>query len=390
MRSDIRVTFMVLFSMIFLVVACSNKETEDNLSDGIKKDSDLAGEKNQTEEELIAIPTKMEEILQYWPAEEWKRTSPESVGMDSALLQDMFDFIEKENIPMEGLLVVKDGYIVAEKYGGEYNQEVLHPIYSVTKSITSALVGVAIEQGKINSVDDKVLNYLDDAKIENKNNWVEGLSIKRLLTMRSGIDFPEQTKRGFYQSDTWNQFMQAEDPAYFIMNRPIRKEPDFWNYSTGDARVVSKVVQVATGQSLSDFARIHLFKPMGITDVEWPVDQSGTSYGGTGIMMKPRDIAKIGYLYLRNGRWEDKQIFPKGWVDESTKPYGDTNQNFDGDKYGYFLWLKSILGFNTFRGMGLYGQYMVIVPDLNLVVVQTSSGMDVDPLLEKYIIPSIR
>jgi CubicO group peptidase (beta-lactamase class C family) len=94
-------------------------------------------------------------------------------------------------------------------------------------------------------------------------------------------------------------------------------------------------------------------------------------------------------LYVNDGQWEGQQILPKGWGEESTQPYGDTNLNFDGDKYGYFFWLKPINGFRTYRAMGLYGQYMVVVPDLKLVVVQTSSGMDVDPLLEKYIIPAV-
>lgn len=350
-----RISFILIIIIIFFTTACSKNETK---------------------------------IENYWPTEKWRETTPESVGMDSSIFVDMFKQIEKDNIPMEGFLVIKDGYIVAEKYGGKYDKDTLHPIYSITKSITSGLVGIAIKQGYISSVDDKVVNYLRDDKLTKVNEWKKELTIKDFLTMKSGIDFPEQTQKGFYQSNTWKEFMGGEDPAYYILNRPIRENPNSWNYSTGDARVVSKIVQEATGVKLSDFAKEYLFQPLGISDIEWPYDQSGTSFGGTGVMMKPRDIAKIGYLFLNDGIWEGKQILPKGWVEESTQPYADTNHNFDGDNYGYFFWLKQINGFNTFRGMGLYGQYMVVIPELNLVVVQTSSGMDVDPLLEKYIIPN--
>nr|WP_245251722.1 serine hydrolase [Virgibacillus litoralis] len=291
---------------------------------------------------------------------------------------------------MEGFIVVKDGYIVAEKYGGKYSEETPHPIYSVTKSLTSALVGIAMNQEAIKSVDDRAINYLDEDKLTNLNKWKKELTIESFLTMKSGLDFPEQTQKGFYESDVWKEFMGGEKPAYFIFNRSVRENPDSWNYSTGDARVVSKIVQEATGDKLSNYAQQKLFNPLGISGVEWPSDRSGTSLGGTGVLMKPRDVAKIGYLYLNDGKWADKQILPKGWVKESTISHGDTNGNFDGNKYGYFFWLKQVNGYDTFRGMGLYGQYMVVVPELDLVIVQTSSGMDVDPLLEKYIIPSIK
>lgn len=397
-----RIYFILLFIIIFYIITgCSNsKSGTKDIGNGIEEqmDSDTnvvdKGDRKQTEEsnqeEFPGIPTTVADIKPYWPTVGWQETTPESVGMDSALLADMFKQIEKDNIPMEGFIVIKDGYIVAEKYSGKYDKDLVHPIYSITKSLSSGLVGVAIKQGAISSVNDKVINYLEEGKLTNINDWKKDLSIKNFLTMKSGIDFPEQTQKGFYNSDTWKEFMEGEDPAYYIFNRPVSEHPDAWNYSTGDARVVSKVVQEATGVKLSDFAKQNLFEPLGISNVEWPSDRSGTSFGGTGIMMKPRDIAKIGYLYLNNGKWGGQQILPKGWVQESTQPYADTNHNFDGGKYGYFLWLKPINGFDTFRGMGLYGQYMVVIPELNLVVVQTSSGMDVDPLLEKYIIPSIK
>ncbi|MFB4168179.1 serine hydrolase domain-containing protein [Virgibacillus sp. JSM 102003] len=387
-----RITFLLL-SVLFIVTACSNNEASSKKDTNRMKTENVSDENSKLDETsngpTNGVPQKNVEIVSYWPTEEWRKTSPESVSMDSSLLIDMFQKIEDEDIPMEGFIVVKDGYIVAEKYGGKYSEETPHPIYSVTKSLTSALVGIAINQEEINSVDDKAINYLEEDKLTDLNQWKKELTIESFLTMKSGLDFPEQTQEGFYESDAWKEFMVGENPAYFIFNRSVRENPESWNYSTGDARVVSKIVQEATGDKLSDYAQQKLFNPLGISDVEWPSDRSGTSLGGTGVLMKPRDVAKIGYLYLNDGKWADKQILPKGWVKESTIPHGDTNGNFDGDKYGYFFWLKQVNGYDTFRGMGLYGQYMVVVPELDLVVVQTSSGMDVDPLLEKYIIPSV-
>ncbi|WP_270180954.1 serine hydrolase domain-containing protein [Alkalihalobacillus sp. CinArs1] len=331
-----------------------------------------------------------EPVDSYWPTEEWRTTSAESVGMDSSKLVEMFEHVDSENIPMEGFLVIRNGYIVAENYGGEFDQDKPHPIYSVTKSLTSALTGVAIQKGALNSVEEKVMTYIPKENIESMNPHKENVTIKHFLTMSSGLDFTEQTQKGFYESETWEAFMKGNDPAIYILNRPLRENIDEWNYSTGDARVVSRVLQEATGKPLSDFAEESLFEPLGIENVEWPTDRSGTSFGGTGVLMTPRDMARLGYLYLNDGEWEGEQLFPKGWVEESTKAHVSTGGNFDGDDYGYYFWLKEVNGHDTFRGMGLYGQYLVMVPDLNLLVVQTSSGMDVDPLLENYILPSVK
>ncbi|RLQ92317.1 serine hydrolase domain-containing protein [Falsibacillus albus] len=386
-KNKIPLLLLVVFFIFSAVSACSNETSKDQET---RAEKSQKGNGDETDESALGIPEKANKIESYWPTNGWQKTKPESVGMDSAQLKEMFKHIETKNIPMEGFLVIKDGYIVAEKYGGIYSENTPHPIYSVTKSLTSAMVGVAMKQGAIKSVDDPVLSYLDKGRIANLTDWKKQLTIKSFLTMKSGLDFPEQTERGFYDSETWKQFMDGDDPAYFILNRPVRNEPDGWNYSTGDARVVSKIIQTAVNEKLSDYAKQQLFDPMGISNVEWPSDQSGTSFGGTGVKMTPRDLAKIGYLYLNNGKWEDQQLLPQGWVAESTMPYGDTNGNFDGSKYGYFFWLKKVNGYDTYRAMGLYGQYMVVVPKLNLIVVQTSNGMDVDPLLEKYIIPSIK
>ncbi|WP_377890865.1 serine hydrolase domain-containing protein [Alkalihalobacillus sp. R86527] len=385
---------IILFTAMLssLLVACSPQEMTNEGSGTPTSSGDSNSEKviGEIEDEAGVVREEAPEILSYWPTEVWQTSTPESVGMNSSLLGNMFQHIEDENIPMEGMLIIKDGYIVSEKYGGNFDEETPHPIYSVTKSITSALVGGAVQQGAIESVESKALNYLNAENITNLDKWKRNLTIQDFLTMKSGLEFPEQTEKGFYQSDTWKEFMEASDPASFIMNRPLSDNPDKWNYSTGDARVVSKILHEATGMKLSDYAEEYLFSPLGISEVEWPTDRSGSSFGGTGIEMKPRDIAKIGYLYLKEGKWEEKQVLPEGWVQESIQPYGDTNGNFDGDHYGYFFWLKSINGYDTYRGMGLYGQYLVVVPELDLIVVQTSNGMDVDPLLEEYVIPAIK
>ncbi|MCA0985679.1 serine hydrolase domain-containing protein [Guptibacillus algicola] len=382
---------LVTTLLIGLLMACSEQGLDKEGSGSPTSSGDSISEKvsGEIEDESGVVREAVPEILSYWPTEAWQTTTPESVGMSSTLLRNMFLHIEEENIPMEGMLIIKDGYIVSEKYGGDFDEETPHPIYSVTKSITSALVGVAVQQGAIESVESKALSYLTSENITNLDQWKRNLTIQDFLTMKSGLDFPEQTEKGFYQSDTWKEFMEGTDPASFIMSRPLSEDPGRWNYSTGDARVVSKILQEATGTKLSEYAEQNLFSHLGISNVEWPTDRSGTSFGGTGVKMKPRDIAKIGYLYLEEGKWEEKQVLPEGWVQKSIQPYGNTNGNFDGGHYGYFFWLKSINGYETYRGMGLYGQYLVVVPELDLIVVQTSSGMDVDPLLEEYVIPSI-
>ncbi|MTH53811.1 serine hydrolase [Bacillus mangrovi] len=343
----------------------------------------------QTEKEP-SVQASEEKAEAYWPTEDWKSIKPERVHMDQKKLDSMFEQIKNEEIPMEGLLVIRDGYIVAEQYGGGFDREKVHPVYSITKSLTSSLTGVAVKQGEIKSVDEKAVTYLDEKRIENVTEQKKALTIKNFLTMTSGLPFPEQTEKGFYQSEQWKTFMEGADPAYYALSLPIQDDQNTWNYSTADSAIASKIIQEAAGMPLAEYAEKHLFSHLGIKDVHWPADRSGTSLGGTGVEMKPRDIAKIGYLYMNNGKWEDQQLLPENWVKESTSPHADTNGNFEGDRYGYSFWLKKVGGYDTYRAMGLYGQYMVVIPELDLIAVQTSSGMDIDPLLEEFVIPAVQ
>ncbi|WP_128896071.1 serine hydrolase domain-containing protein [Longirhabdus pacifica] len=338
---------------------------------------------------ILAGCNNEDEIETYWPTEEWRTTTPESVGADSNDLADMFELIKKNNLPMDGLIVVKDGYIIAEKYGNNYTIDDFHEVHSITKTVTSAILGTVMRDGIIKSTEEYVFDYLDESPLTSMKEEKSNLTIKHFLTMTSGIDFPEVTMEDFYNSKIWEQFVYDKQPPYYYLNRRLREDAPAWNYSSGDTHIVSTVIQKALGEPIDEYAQKYVFDPIGIQEVKWEKDVSGVSFGGFSMSMIPRDIARMGYLYLQDGVWDGEQIFAEGWVDESTQPYEEVNLLEDG-QYGYSIWLKNIAGYDTFMAIGYAQQYMVVVPDLELIVVQTSNNMDLLPLLEKYIIPSIQ
>ncbi len=338
-------------------------------------------------------PISQNQSQDYWPDGAWRTSSPEDQGMDSEMLYKMIDFIREQQKEIHSLLIIRNGYLVTEANFYPYQKDHKHVINSCTKSIMSSLIGISIDEGKIQGIDEKVLNYFNGYDIKNLDERKESLKIKHLLTMTAGIDWVEEGGYGS-QTDSWTQMWDNDDQIGFILNRPMKNEPgtEFY-YNTGGSHLLSGILHNSLGKSTFDYSKEKLFDPIGIKNIYWESDKKGINIGGAGIYMTPSDMSKFGYLYLKKGKWNQKQVIPQDWVETATQKITDTPSGLGGRHgYGYQWWQNSFGGYSA-RGYG--GQYIFVIPEHEMVVAFTSGLSDYDyylpeTLVESFIIPSIK
>jgi len=334
----------------------------------------------------------------YWPTESWKRCAPEEVGMDPLKLKELNEEIRlllEMHIDIHSVLIVKDGYIVAEQYySDDYGIDSLHRIYSCTKSITSALFGIALEKELLSGVEERMVNFFPDMEIQNMNAQKEDITLEDLLTMSSGLEWYELEYPYGDDRNTFRQWTDQGAGVQFVLDRPMVAAPGYiYSYSTGSSHVLSGILQTATGMRTDSFAMKNLFEPLGIGKYYWPIDGFGIAYGGSAMRLTPRDMARFGYLYLKDGLWEGKQIVPIEWVELSQQKH-IKRKYIEDYYYGYHWWVSD---HNTFSAVGYAGQWITVVPEHDLVVVFTNAftegdelqGTSPERLLNTYIIPSI-
>jgi len=331
------------------------------------------------------------ELPDYWPTDGWRTSLPELQGMSSARLQGLHDYIRDEDLPLDSLLVVRNGYIVYEDYPDPvaFDEDSLHTLYSVTKSFTSALVGIAIQQGYISNAHDSVVSYFPNRTIANLDAWKQAMTIEDLLDMMAGMEWDEWSYPYSDMHNSYLQMMYNTDCVQFALDRPMAAEPGtVFVYCGGASHLLAALVREVTGQTPFQYASQFLFGPLGITDVFWPSDPQGLSYGAHGLCLQTRDMAKFGFLYLQNGTWAGQQLIPSAWVAQSrqcaVQPWGGTG-------YGYQWWKE--LYFGTFEARGMYSQWIIVQPANQLVVVLTASDTEgrIAPysLFSSYIIQAI-
>lgn len=318
----------------------------------------------------------------YWPTEGWRTSTPEEQDMDSAKLDEVIGYIENMNkggMPINSVLVVRHGYIVLEEYPQpDYDQDTAEDIRSTTKSFASALIGIAIEEGFIEGIEQKFVDLFPDRTIENLDSRKESITLEHMLTMTAGLEWNEWK---YPYTDPRNDYLKAlysDDPVQYVLDLPMMEEPGVrWNYNGGTSDLLSALITEATGYDTLSFAQEFLFDPLGISEVRWSQDRHGMYYAGFGLHLTARDMAKFGYLYLNNGIWDGEQIVPADFVAEATK----THHAVDGyTGYGYQSWW-TCLGTGVYYAAGIYGQRIYVVPDLDMVVVFTASMSVGDPEL---------
>jgi len=331
----------------------------------------------------------------YWPTQEWKTSAPEEQGMDSGLLAEMFDEMNKvvSTYRIHSLLIIRNGYIVVEAYYPGHSKDSLYKIYSSTKSVTSALFGIALHKGYISNLDQSVVDFFPELKIE-KPDLKKKITLRHLLTMSCGLEWPETASSYMSFENPTRRMIASENWAKYVLEKGIKKQPGTeFNYNSGCAQLLAVIINKKTGDAQS-FAETNLFCPLGITDYYWSKDTTGIINGSHGLEMHTRDMAKFGYLYLKGGNWDGQQIIPRRWVEESTtaqiRKYGKPPA-IGSPYYGYQWYIHPLY----FHSLGYQGQCIFVIPEHEIVVVFTSRfprGQQsfIAHLIEHYIIPSAK
>lgn len=311
---------------------------------------------------------------------------PVNRGLDEAALAGLRAKIEQELPFLDSLLIVKDGYLVYEEYFNGYDADRLHPVHSVTKSVMSALFGMAQVDGSIPDLDAKLGDVLPDYFAGGQHDDKKNITLRHLLQMRSGIQFDEAAfndelaERGVDAA----QFFLGQDLTKYALSYPAAHRPgEAWNYSSLDSQLLSAAFSGLTGQSLADYAAERLFAAIGIGESIWSEDANGVSIGGNTLELTPRDMARFGYLYLNRGQWDGQQVIPRDWVDLSTTAQGDrvlyvpSGETLPIDFYGYHWWTWKpdwFHGHSSVHARGYGGQWINIFPDLDLIIVSTANS----------------
>jgi len=306
---------------------------------------------------------------------DWPVAVPEEQGLDAQKLTGLVDAIRKGELcpRLHALLVVRHGCLVVEEYFNGWEAGRAHTLQSVTKSVTSALVGIALARGEFKGLDEKVLDFFPDMKdIANRDERKEAIRLEDLLTMRTGVDFHESGENS--PLDTLNRLTTGWDKFY--LDRPMRDPPGTkFSYDSGAAVLLSAMLKSRTGMHALEYAERHLFGPLGIERKLWIANLEGHSHTGGGLFLTARDAARFGLLYLNNGRWGDTQIVPGDWVRKSLSMQVDlTAPGQPPSGYGYLWWIGApdwqgngheYVGF----ARGRWGQYIFVVPEHDMVVV---------------------
>jgi len=345
-----------------------------------------------------------------WPTSGWSMTTPQEVGLDASVL-DSFDadigagkygYVDSMLVIRHGKVAYERGY--AHDYGRIYAEESrtpgplvvndpsgpynyfnswwhpfyrntdLHTMQSVTKSVVSAVIGVAIGRNEFPSLNTPVLSFFEPGAVANVDDRKRRMTISDLLTMSTGLDWNEDLP--YTDADnTFAVMTLSQDWVQFTIDRPMAHEPgEIFKYNSGATLVLGQLFRQATGVDLEEYAVEHLFGPLGIDNYFWKRTPTGLVDTQEGLYIAPRDIAKIAYLFLQRGKWEDQQVLPEDWVKASI----ESSVSVSDDKsieYGYKWWLYhyEYQGDDrvAFAGSGFGGQYPIVLPELDLVLVFT-------------------
>lgn len=324
-----------------------------------------------TEIAVCEQPKKRE----YWPTSGWRSSTPEMQGMDSAKLLIADEFIQNRLPDAFSLLVVKNGYLVFEKYYSWGSPEKYAVVHSVTKSVTSALIGIALDKDYLKSVDQKLTEFFPEYITDDLDPRKKEISLKHLLTMSAGFRWNDRgpVMRNWYTSSNWPKF---------TIQLPQENNPgEVFNYNSSTSHLLSIILSKSTKTSTLDFAKQNFFEPLGIKSAYWHQDPQGYYIGGFGLGLSARDLAKIGFLYLNNGYWNGQSIVSEYWVKESTDQQiqAISHPIYGTFGYGYQWWVKKVDDCSSFRAWGRRGQFIVIVPELDLVIAVTSKTAQPHP-----------
>jgi CubicO group peptidase (beta-lactamase class C family) len=331
--------------------------------------------------QAISQASDNQSLPDYWPTKGWKSCTPEEQGLDSAKLAEGLQTIREKNINIHSLLIIRNGLVVVDAAFYPYDGKTVHDFASVTKSLITTLIGIAIDQGKL-TLDQPMVSFFPGRTVANLDDPKKKITVRHLASMSSGLD-----SLGLEADEGTLTEMQAnKDWIQFALDRKVVSEPGTrFVYDSPGMHLLSAILQQATGMTAFEFARQNLFEPLGIQEVYWQTDAQGFTHGWGDVYIHPRDAAKIGYLWFNKGVWEGKQIVSREWVENSVKTQIKTG---DEEDYGYGWWVLAGTTEGEYAAMGRGGQRIQVIPSLNIILVTTGGGFDLDDVMP-YLLPSL-
>ena len=302
-----------------------------------------------------------------WPTAGWQTSTPETQGVASSALAELVDFGAAND--MDSLLVVRHGVIVAEAYYAPFRPGLRHSVNSVTKAVVGTLTGIAAKSGDVRSLDEPVLDSFAFRTIERLDADKKAMTIAHLLDSTSGLDWQEPLTDA--PPTSMLEMERSRDWVGFVLDRPMVQRPGAgFNYDSGAWHLMSAILAKKTGMDTLDFAKRTLFAPLGIDDVRWRADPQGVRNGGYGLYLLPRDMAKIGHLYLHRGEWDGRQVLPTGWTDAVFNASVDMGIS-PRVPFRYARGWWAIPDRHVVMAVGFLRQLIIIFPDLDVVAVVT-------------------
>jgi CubicO group peptidase (beta-lactamase class C family) len=322
-----------------------------------------------------------------WPTTGWRVAAPGAHGFDPQLLAAVDQRLAADAPLLSAFVVVKGGEIAYERYGEGYDPQRPFHTWSVTKSITNIAVGLALEEGLIGSLDQTLGELIPDRIPPGADPRVADITLEHLLTMTGGWAWDGRVN--------FARFVETDD-LDLMLARPLVCDPGAcFEYDSGSSNLLAYVVERQSGQLMADYLQPRLFAPLGIDRPSWLVTDDGACRGGGGAFLTPREMAKIGYLYLNGGVWDGRQIVSREWVERSTRPHASgvgyaSGSNIGGGSYGYHWWVAETAAGPAAVAFGYGGQYIYVVPSIDLVVVTGYAETDpTRPDLQQYPRPAI-
>ena len=295
----------------------------------------------------------------------WPVSTPQELGLDKSMITAAMSSAEIDG-SINSLIIIRNEKIAAEKYFNGRNAKSYQTVRSVSKSFLSAMIGIAIDKG-ILTLDKKVIDFFPEFSNSNIDQRYYSMTIENLLTMRSGIKGDEEFYSTFTTSSNWIKTIIESNLDFAPGTR--------MQYSTAAAHLLSVVLTKTSSTSSLDFAKKFLIEPMGISIIDWSRDPQGYYFGGNEMFFTTRNNAALGLLYMNKGKLNDQQIIPEDWVNKSLLYSGGSSTSWGSLNevgYGYFWWLGKLAGRKVFFALGHGGQYVLCVPDLNMIVAATS------------------
>ncbi len=297
------------------------------------------------------------------------RSSPEAQGVSSAGVRAFLENADQQVNSMHSFMLVRHGHVVAEAWWEPQAADTPHVLWSLSKSFTSTAVGLAVAEGKL-TIDDPVLKFFpEDAPADPSDN-LKAMRVRDLLTMSTG-----------HQEEV--NLREAQDWAKAFLHHPVPDEPgSHFLYNTPATYMLSAIVQKVTGETVLDYLATRLFEPLGIARPQWDAGPQGISIGGYGLYLRTEDIAKFGQLYLQKGIWKGQQLIPAEWIELATSNQVSTGRDPDldwGQGYGFQFWQCR---HDAYRGDGKDGQFCVVLPAYDAVVVMTANSTNLQKQLD--------